>query len=166
MWQHVLCVAHHAEVIAKREGGDLDDVLCAAYLHDIAFAWLRKDDPACDVTSLRSARDILLAEGCDQEHARRIVDEIIAPHGMHDDRPISLEAKILSTADAMAHLTTHFYLELCWHRYLFEHSSFEQFRTWVLEKIERDYRRKIHFEPERKHVTSSYESLRRIFQKD
>lgn len=164
MWNdHVKVVAGFAETIAKREGCNVDQCILGAYLHDIAFVWMRKDDPTCDEESLKAARAILIDAGVAADAVRIIVDEIIAPHGMTGDIPDRKEALVLSTADAMAHFTTDFYLTLCRERYLFESSSLAEYKEWVLAKIERDMHRKIHFKQERVQAQPRYEALKEVF---
>lgn len=164
MWNdHVKVVARFAEAIAIREKCNIEQCLLGAYLHDIAFAWMRKDDPSCDEESLQVARKILVDAGVGADEVRIIVDEIIAPHGMTGDIPDRKEALVLSTADAMAHFTTDFYLTLCRERYLFETSSLAVYKAWVRAKIERDMHRKIHFEQERMQAKPRYDALKILF---
>ncbi len=164
MWNdHVKVVARFAEEISTREGCNVEQCILAAYLHDIAFAWMRKDNPACDEESLKTARKILTQAGVAPKEVALIVDKIIAPHGMTGDIPTLKEALVLSTADAMAHFMTDFYLTLCRERYLFENASLEDYKAWVTAKIERDMHRKIHFEPERRLAKPQYEALKILF---
>lgn len=139
MWSdHVLVVTEYAESIAKREQCCIENTIVAAYLHDIAFSKMRKDDPLCDTESRRIALLILEEEGVSPERSLDIVDNIIAPHGMQGDViPSRTEALVLSTADGLAHLTTNFYYTLWEKKYLFEKKSSEEFREWILQKLER-----------------------------
>lgn len=81
---------------------------------------------------------------------------------MHEGKePENIEAKVLATADAMAHFTTDFYLEICWNNYLFE--DLNAYKKWVLEKIERDLNSKIFFEEYREIAKPFYQSIKTLF---
>ncbi len=72
-----------------------------------------------------------------------------------------MEAKVLSTADALSHFTTDFYLVMCWNHYLFE--DLNAYKEWVLEKIERDLNNKIFFEEYREIAKPHYQSIKTLF---
>lgn len=164
MWHdHVMVVAEHAKRIAMRENANVDDVVIAAYLHDIAFSRMRKDDPRCDDDSRTMALTILQEEGISRERALDIIEHIIEPHGMHGDIPTRREALVLATADAMAHLTTDFYRTLWEKKYLFEKKSSNEFRAWIIAKLDRDMQRKIRFEADRRIALPHYEKLHTYF---
>ena len=89
--------------------------------------------------------------------------QIITPHSCQEIKPATTEGKILATADAMAHLTTDFYLHFCWTHEV--EPDFDEYKKWVLKKIERDFNDKIFFEEERQLVKESYESIKLLFSK-
>ena len=82
---------------------------------------------------------------------------------------LPIEAKIFSTANAMAHFvspdnkTSDFYLVMCWNHYLFENKGLNDYKAWVLKKIERDYTTKIYFDPERNKIKTHYKALKKVF---
>ncbi len=162
--EHVEVVAHWVRTIAKQHPCKAELAEIAAYLHDIGYAWTDKNDPTLDEQSLAKARKILEAEGFSTDEIVLIVEDAIAHHSASDGvLPASIEGRILCTADALAHFTTDFYMVICWHHYLFERKSLEEFRAWVLKKIERDFTLKIAFDEYRKVAEPSYIGLKLLF---
>ncbi len=150
--------------IAKRHEFDEESVITAAYLHDIAYSWTDKNDPTYEKQSLVKAREILEEEGFSPGEITFIVDDILSGHGTHKGRRFSLiEARVLTTADALAHLTTDFFLVMGWHHYLFEGNSLNEYKAWVLKKIERDFSKKIAFKEFKRIARPYYEALKKVF---
>ncbi len=159
---HVKVVAKWVEDISKKYEFDKESVLAAAYLHDLAYAWTDKFDPDLEEKSETEARKVLKEAGYSKDQITFIVDKTIHGHGMHEGKePENIEAKVLATADAMAHFTTDFYLEICWNNYLFE--DLNAYKKWVLEKIERDLNSKIFFEEYREIAKPFYQSIKTLF---
>lgn len=161
---HNKIVANWVEDLSKKYEFDKESVIAAAYLHDLAYAWTSKNDPDLDEKSEEGARKVLKESGFSEEKVIFIVDQIIHGHGMHDGKePEDLEAKILATADALAHFTTDFYLVVCWNNYLFKDRTLKDYKDWVLKKIERDFNNKIFFEEYKEIARPYYQSLKNIF---
>ncbi len=86
---HATKVARYAERIAKKEGGELAVVLCAAYLHDIG---IKEAERKHDSTAARYqeeegpsiAREILERLGADEDMVEEVCD-IVGHH--HHPRP-------------------------------------------------------------------------------
>lgn len=161
---HIKIVAEWVEKISETHQFDKESTLAAAYLHDLAYAWTSKNDPELDEKSESKAREVLQEVGYSPEQIKFIVDDIIHGHGMHDGgEPKHLEAKVLATADALAHFTTDFYLVICWNNYLFEDKNLNDYKEWVLKKIDRDLNKKILIEEYKKVAEPYYQSLKSIF---
>ncbi len=161
---HNKVVANWVEDLSKEYDFDKESVIAAAYLHDLAYAWTSKNDPDLDEKSEEGARRVLKESGFSEEKITFIVDKIIHGHGMHDGKePEHLEAKILATADALAHFTTDFYLVVCWNNYLFEDKTLKDYKDWVLKKIERDFNNKIFFDEYKEIAKPYYQSIKTIF---
>ena len=112
---HVFVVANYADQLAKQYGADRELVIAASILHDIADAVMSRFHENHAVESLAMARALLQESRFSNKEIFIIVDDAIAKHSCHDgDQPISLEGKVLATADAMAHLTTDFYIHAIW----------------------------------------------------
>lgn len=161
---HIKIVADWVEKISETQQFDKESTLAAAYLHDLAYAWTSKNDPELDEKSESKAREVLQEVGYSPEKVEFIVDEIIHGHGMHDGgEPKLIEAKVLATADALAHFTTDFYLVICWNNYLFEDKAFNDYKQWVLKKIDRDLHNKILFDEYKEYAQPFYKSLKTLF---
>lgn len=161
---HIKIVAEWVEKIAKDHEFDTQAVLAATYLHDLAYSFTSKNDPELDEKSESKAREVLKKAGYSEEEIVFIVDKIIHGHGMHDgQKPELIEAQVLATADALAHFSSDFYLVICWNHYLFENKNLNEYKTWVLEKIERDMNKKILLEDYKKVAEPYYAGLKRLF---
>lgn len=161
---HIEIVASWVEEISKKYEFDKESTLTAAYLHDLAYAWTSKNDPDLDKKSEIEARKVLKEVGYSEERVSFIVDKIIHSHGIHDGKePDSMEAKVLATADALAHFISDFYSVICWNHYLFEDKDLNAYKTWVLKKIERDINSKIFFKEYKKLAEPYYKSLKTLF---
>lgn len=103
--RHNEVVAYWVRNLAARYKFDVEAVEIAAYLHDIAYAWTSKNDPTLDDQSMAKAREILKTVDFPEDRTSFIVDSIIFGHGMHNgqNEDLPIEAKIFSTADALAH---------------------------------------------------------------
>ncbi len=93
---HIDRVKKLALFIAKREGGDIDIIMKAVELHDIARD---KDNHA--VESAKEAREILKSEGYDDEFIEKVCHCIISHSFSSKIEPKTIEAKILSDADKL-----------------------------------------------------------------
>lgn len=68
----------------------------------------------------------------------------------------------MATGDALAHLTTDFYIQFCW-KHLPEGKSYPEFLEWVAEKLDRDFNSKIFFDEVKEEARKRYEALRAVF---
>ncbi|MFH1769897.1 MAG: HD domain-containing protein [Parcubacteria group bacterium] len=159
---HVLIVAKDAKELAKQHGANVEFVVAGALLHDIADAVMRRNKPNHEEESLKIASDILKKAEFSDEEIRTITEDIIIPHSCHDIMPEIIEAKIVSTADSMAHLGTDFYIFIGWFpdKYL---EGYDAYKDWAREKIERDYHKKIFFDDVREKLKFRYEALKSLF---
>ena len=159
---HVLVVARAAGELSKRFRADEELAVAGALLHDIADAVMDREDPAHERECRAIAARLLAQAGYGARETVEVIERIIAPHSCKELLPQTHEAKILATADAVAHLTTDFYLYFCWAH--FGASDFAGFKRWVCAKIERDFSRKIAFDEVRAAVRPRYEALRTLFE--
>ncbi len=155
---YVLVVAGKAERLAKEHGANVEFAVAGALLHDVADAVMERKNPEHEQESLKLAAGILQETGYDEQEVAEIVDDIITPHSCNALMPQTLEAKILATADGAAHFTTDFYLYFCWQNY--GPGGYETFKKFALQKINKDYTRKIFFEDVKTEITPMYEALK------
>ena len=93
---HVERVVKLARFIAEREGANLDVVLTAAKLHDIA-----RDCDNHAVESAKRAREILKKRGESKEFIEAVAHAIESHSFSSGIEPKTLEAKVLSDADKL-----------------------------------------------------------------
>ncbi len=160
---HVFLVANYAELLSKKLGVENDLAVAAALLHDIADSVIKREDPEHENKTNEMAKELLLKTGFDEDEIKIIVDDALRFHGCHDnERPQSIEGKILATADGAIHLNSDFYEHVVEEDTKTE--SFEEVAKWSLAKIERDYHNKICFDDVRQELTECYNQLKEKFQ--
>ncbi len=162
---HVIIVADYATELAPRFGAKADLTRAGALLHDIADSVMPRlaDPEAHERRSLEIARELMKTAGFSGEEVALVVEDAIRYHSCHgDERPVSIEGKVLSTADSLAHLQTDFYAHAVW-AFGHEDKTLEFFKTWFAKKIERDYHIKIQFDEIREECREKYEMLKAVF---
>jgi hypothetical protein len=73
--------------------------------------------------------------------------------------PKTIEGKILASADAMSHYFNAFYLKAA----IKADVKANIFRKWALEKLDRDYNKKIFFDFAKKRVKKRHDILKSFF---
>jgi len=100
---HIERVLFGALDIARYEENlDLDVLIAACLLHDIARPLQAKDDRVCHArTGATMAYGFLMQNGWDTEKAKHVRDSIRTHRFRIDDTPATMEAKILYDADKL-----------------------------------------------------------------
>jgi uncharacterized protein len=101
-FSHCLRVLANAKKIAAREGGDLDVLTAAAFLHDLAN--LPKNHPESHLSSERSslkAEPILRELGLSEDQVMRAKDAILCHSYSRGLKPQTLEGSIFQDADRL-----------------------------------------------------------------
>lgn len=159
---HVLIVADYANSLSQKYGGNAELAMVAALLHDIADVNTKRDDENHEQKSIDIARNIMQQVGYDKQEITLVIEDAIGNHSCHNgEQPKTIEGKILSTADALAHLKTDFYIFAMWA--LDNKLSFEDRKKWVLKKIDRDINEKICFDDIRNDTMNDYTLLKNLF---
>ncbi len=163
LWDnHVLIAADYARELAQKYGANEELAEAAALLHDVADAVTKRDDPNHEQLSLSMARQLMEEADYSEEEIKLVVDDAIRFHScMNGERPQTLEGKVLSTADSLAHLKTDFYIYGTWA--LSREKSLPEIKEWVLTKIERDLNDKILFDDVRQEVKPEYNRIKTLF---
>jgi len=160
---HVFVVARNAKLIAQRFGGDPDVAYAAGMLHDIADASMKRENPEHEAESTAIASRLMIESGFDKKQIDVVTLDALPRHSCRgDERPSTLEGKALSTADALAHLTTDFYVLLT-NEFKKRRESGDEIRQWVKEKIDRDLYEKIQYEEVRVQAREGYENIKARF---
>ena len=164
MWaNHVPVVAKKTEELAQKFGADEDLAVAGAWLHDFGDAFVHRHSDQHEEISENKAIEVLKQSGYSEQEINKILEEIIAPHSCRDGfLPEIIEGKVLATADALAHLTTDFYIQFTW-MHLPENKTYDEFVEWVTEKLDRDFNSKIFFDQIKEEVRSKYEALVLVF---
>ncbi len=155
---HVFIVGDFAKDLAVRYEASIDQCYAAAILHDIADARMSRFAPNHEQASLEIARELLARSGFDEKEQRIIVDDAILLHSCHDgNSPKTIVGKVLSTADALAHLRTDFYTYTT-ENLMSDRPEKDRF-SWAQNKIPRDYFEKIAFDEVRDESKPYFEKL-------
>jgi len=152
---HIKPVIDYSKELAKKYNGDLETLWLAAILHDIS----RLDDlEPHDEIGADMAHKLLLENGFSKEVAEKVKNTIIT-HSCKENKPQTLEQKLLATADAVIHFKAPFYL---WWEHISKSDMKENFESG-LKKIDRDYNDKIFFKEEKELIKKEYEVLKSWF---
>ncbi len=112
-WQHTLRVAQFGKVIAENEGVDVELVVAACLMHDIAwFDTTAENNREHGRIGAIKARPLLERLGFSQRRIKNICYSI-ASHVDEDD-PETLEAKIVSDADNIDRFGPYRILQWCY----------------------------------------------------
>jgi putative nucleotidyltransferase with HDIG domain len=111
-WQHTLRVAQFGKVIAENEGGDVELVVAACLLHDIAwFDTNAENSREHGRIGAERAQSFLESMGYNQKQIKNICYSI-ASH-VDEDNPNTIEAKIVSDADNVDRFGPYRILQWC-----------------------------------------------------
>lgn len=139
--EHVLPVAELSDKLALKYGADRTVVRLGALLHDIALAEGKEPH---DEVGAQMAYEILVVNWADKEVAERVRD-IVQSHRCNVRIPRTLEAKVVATADAIAHFYPEFYKSSA----KLSGEDWAQMMSAKLDVLEREYERKVFFADEK-----------------
>lgn len=164
MWQnHTQWVANKTRNLAEKYGANIEQAYCAALLHDLGDSKYERDHEDFDSWSWETGKAILKKAGF-RKAERDAILEATRTHSCHPGHlPVTIEGKVLATADGMWHLQTSFFPVICYMNRPDDTKSYEEWQAWFNSKIERDFGPKIFFEDEKEEVRGDYESLKRVF---
>lgn len=155
-WQiklHISLVRDIAVKLAQKLGADSEIVEISAWLHD--FSRLGESGEDHHIRGAAEAERILKQVGYPPDKIKA-VRHCIEGHRASDILPESLEAKVVSAADAMSHF--HVMPLLFWIAGRNGKDRRESF-DWVSEKIKRDWEKKILFPEAREMVKKEYDAI-------
>lgn len=157
---HVLVTANYAKEIANKVGADEETAVLAAFFHDIARCWGVDKEPALMNESLAKAQEIMKRRYSAKDI--EAVKRAIRRHSCSGKLPDTAEGKVMATADALAHLMTDFYLIFAFNRWK-DAKTFEEYRKWTVEKINRDFHKKIFYKEYKEKAKKRYLALKAVF---
>lgn len=137
---HLLGVEKFAKyLLTKLPKADKEIVLLGVWLHDLQRIRGIKGDHA--KAGAVETEKVMEEFGYDDKIIQR-VKEVVLSHCCDTKlKPKTVEGKILASADAMSHYTNDFYLTIA----ATGQRSLVEFKKWALEKLDRDYNKKIFF---------------------
>jgi len=155
---HLIQVEKFAKILLKKlPKADKETVMLAVWCHDLQRVRNLKGDH--EKVGAREAAKTLKEFGYDDGVIERI-KEIISHHSGNDPKKIkTLEGKILVSADAMSHYHNDFFLKIA----VMAQRDIEQFKKWSLEKLNRNYNKKIFFPFAKKMIKKRHDALMYIF---
>ncbi|MBU3957635.1 MAG: HD domain-containing protein [Nanoarchaeota archaeon] len=156
---HIMVVVKNALKLSEITDADKEVVEIAAFLHDIGRAHGLKpsDVNKHHITSAKKAELILRDLKYPEDKIRKIVDCILSHRGNSDDFPATtLEQKIITNADAMAHFCA--FLELF--KEFVTQENFQDAVKLIDAKIERDWNKKLTMPEAREMVRDKYNAIR------
>ncbi|MBI4163627.1 MAG: HD domain-containing protein [Candidatus Aenigmarchaeota archaeon] len=160
---HVKVVSNYSEQISSVNNSNKEVCVLASLFHDIARAWGVWSDPQLMDESLKKAEELMSKENYTQDMISKVKDAIFY-HSCEDKLPKTTEGKVVATADALAHLMTDFYLVILYNKWIEKAKNLETYRKWVLEKVDRDFNKKVFFEEWKAKSKQRYEAIKTFFQ--
>ncbi len=154
--QHIVLVIGYSKMLAQKLGADEDLAELAALLHDLGS--LRFGEEGHEITGQREAEKILKELGYSSKAIEEIKEAIGSHRGSLDVKPKSLTAKILANADAMAHFDV---VPVLLRVGLDKYNRDEKLAAkWVLDKLERDWNKKLTIPEAKEMVTEKYQAAK------
>ena len=154
---HLLAVEKNTKfLLARVPKANKEIVMLGAWLHDLQHVKKMKGNH--EQIGASEAGKILKKFNYSLKEIKK-VKEIISTHSCNKKQPKSVEAKILATADAMAHYYNDFYLAIC----ALGDRDAKTYKKWALEKLKRDYSKKIFFSFAKETVKERHDILCKLF---
>ncbi len=156
---HILSVRKHALILAKKYDANKEVIELAAYLHDISR--LKSSTENHHIKGAAEAEEILKKFNYPQKTINHVKECILSHSSGKKVKPISIEAKIIASADVMSHFDEVLFLFFVAMRY--KNKSLEDSRKWVYEKIRRDWKKPLLPEA-RKMIKEKYHSIIKVME--
>lgn len=155
---HLLAVEKFAkDLLKKLPKASKEIVLLGVWLHDLQRIRGIKGDHA--KIGAIEAKKVMKQFGYSEQIVEH-VKEIIAAHSCNTRLlPKTLEGKILVSADAMSHYVNDFYLTIA----ITGKRNLKDYKEWSLEKLDRDYNKKIFFNFAKKMIRKRHKVLKEFF---
>jgi len=153
---HVSLVAKYSKLLAERTGADAELAELGALLHDIGR--IRFGPENHEITGANEAEKILKDLNCPKETIAEIRHCIESHRGSGTVKPKTKVAQIIANADAMAHFDAiPFLLQVALKN---ENGDIEKAVSWVHDKIERDWNKKMTLPEAKEIMKEKYEAIK------
>jgi len=155
---HLLGVEKFAkELLKKLPKADKEIVLLGVWLHDLQRIRGKKGDHA--KIGAKEAEKVMRQFQYPEETIKYVKEMILAHRCNTRLLPKTIEGKILASADAMSHFGNDFYLLIA----TTGKRDVAGFKKWALEKLDRDYNKKIFFVFAKKMIEKRHKVLKEVF---
>jgi HD superfamily phosphodiesterase len=132
-------------------------------LHDIADVSISRFSDNHEELSLNIAEGAMIEAGFSDSDRAIVLEDILPKHSCRGDmRPLTLEGKIVASADAIAHIDTDFYLFFAVNNFK-NRDDFESLKAKLKAKLDRDFNSKLMFNDEKNFYRTKYENLKQLF---
>ncbi|MEA1925789.1 MAG: HD domain-containing protein [Patescibacteria group bacterium] len=154
---HLLAVEKFSKFLLKNlPKADKEMVMLGVWLHDLQRIRSIKGDH--QKIGAKEAGKVLEKYGYTKDEIIK-VKNIIRTHSCSDLKPKTLEGKILASADAMSHYVNDFYIKIA----ISGERNLDDYKKWALEKLNRDYNKKIFFSFAKKEIKERHNALKKVF---
>lgn len=158
LWDyHVWPVMESSCKMSIKYGGDENIIWLGAMMHDVGLAYARKNH---DVLGSKLAHGILIKRGFDKKTAEK-VSKIVLCHRCRGRNPETVEEKIVTTADAIAHFSPAYYLGLA----TVANEDYRGLMASSFKKLVSDYENKVFFPAEKKKLKKAADEFKKFFMK-
>jgi len=154
---HIQSVVRWGDELAKKFDGDREVVHIAALLHDYSGILNKEWYPEHHIESARLTDDLLVGYKYPKEKIELVKECILCHRGSVKKEKGPIEAKILASADAMAHIDN--VPSLLYLAYVEYEKGTGEGAAWVLAKIERSWQKLM---PEAKEMVREQYAAARI----
>lgn len=137
--EHILPVVKFSKILADKLNADKEIVEIAALLHDYSSVLNKDLYSEHHIHSAKLAEDILKKYNYPKERIKKVKQCIVSHRASKNIPKETLEAQIIADADSLAHfdnIGSMLYLAFVIHK-----MSSDKGTRWVLDKLERDWRR-------------------------
>lgn len=151
-------------LLEKLPQANREVVLAAVWLHDIMRVLdqeMAKDNSGDHAIEGAKFAEKMIDQLEINNPEKDLILEAIRCHSCKKELPQSLEAKIIASADAMAHMYPEFFLGLLKYDQSFEISEMKSF---AVKKIEKDLNNKIFFDFAKDHIKDNYNKIKAFFE--
>ena len=155
---HLLGVEKFAKKLLRQlPKADKEIVMLGVWLHDLQRIRGIKGDHA--KIGAREAEKVMRDFNYEESKIKNVKGIILSHTCSTDLKPKTLEGKILSSADAMAHYINDFYLAIA----VTGQRNLKEYKDWVVEKLNRNYNKKIYFNFAKKMIKKRHDIFKAIF---
>jgi uncharacterized protein len=155
--KHLLGVEKFARKLLERlPEANEEIVMLGVWLHDLQRIRGIEGDHA--KIGAIEAEKVLKKHKYDDKTIRDVKNVILAHRCNPNLMPKTIEEKILASADAMSHYINNFYINIA----VLGERNTKKYQKWVLEKLNRDYNKKIHFTFAKKMIRERHNIIKKF----